>query len=127
MSSQDEALPAVAHPKTLDDVGAWFWRFLKTELTPYPGRAWVMGRITIAATIVMALIMTFRIPYGFLGALSTFFLSRENHAATLRSGIEMAVVSAAAALYTIVGVMTMVGDPLTHFLWIAASDRKSVV
>ena len=121
MSSQDEALPAVAHPRTLDDVAAWFWRFLKTELTPYPGRAWVVLRITIAATIVMALIMTLGIPYGFLGALSTFFLSRENPAATLRGAVEMAVISAAAALYTIVGVMTMVGDPLTHFLWIGAS------
>src|SRR5215471_20656101 len=120
-SSQDEALPAVAYPTTLNDVGAWFWRFLKTELTPYPGRAWVVGRITIAATIVMVLIMTFRIPYGFLGALSTFFFSRENPAATLGSAIKMAVVSATAALFTIVGVMTMVDDPLTHFLWIAAS------
>ena len=121
MSSQDQALPAVIRSRTLDDDAVWFWRFLKTELTPYPGRAWVVARITIAATIVMALIMTFRVPEGFIGALSTFFLSRENPAATLRSGIEMAVVSVAAALYTIVGAMMTVGDPLTHFVWIAAS------
>ena len=78
MSSQDQALPAVAPSKALDDAGAWFWQFLKTELAPYPGRTWVVGRITIAATITMVLVMTFRIPYGFLGAIYTLFLSREN-------------------------------------------------
>lgn len=121
MSSQVHALPSVARSRTLDDIFAWFWRFLKTELTPYPGRAWVVARITIAATIFMVLIMTFKVPYGFLGAICIFFLSRENPSATLRAGIEIAVVSVIATVYTIIGVMTMVGDPLTHFLWIAAS------
>ena len=73
MSSQGQALPAVA-PSMLDEAAAWFWQFLKTELAPYPGRAWVVGRITIAATIVMVLVMTFRLPYGFLGAIFTMFL-----------------------------------------------------
>ena len=78
MSSQDQALPAVARSRALDDAGAWFRQFLKAELAPYPGRAWVVGRITIAASIVMVLVMTFQIPYGFLGAICTLFLSREN-------------------------------------------------
>ena len=121
MSSQDQALPAVARSKALDDAGAWFWQFLKTELAPYPGRTWVVGRITIAATITMVLVMTFRIPYGFLGAIYTLFLSRENPTATFRAGIRTVVVYAVATLYTIVGVVTMVDDPLTHFLWIATS------
>ena len=105
----------------LDEAGAWFWQFLKTELAPYPGRAWVVGRITIAATIVMVLVMTFRMPYGFLGAIFTMFLSRENPTATLRSGIRQVVMFVIATLYTIVGVMTMIDDPLTHFLWITIS------
>jgi multidrug resistance protein MdtO len=121
MSSQDQALLAVARPRALDDAGAWFRRFLKTELASYPGRAWVVGRITIAATIVMLLVMTFQIPYGFLGAIITFFLSRENPTATLRSGITLVVASAVATLYAIAGIMMMVDDPLTHFLWIATS------
>ena len=75
MSSQDQALPAVTPSRTLDTAGEWFWQFLKTELAPYPGRAWVVGRITMAATITMVLVMTFRIPYGFLGAIFTLFLS----------------------------------------------------
>jgi multidrug resistance protein MdtO len=121
MSAQDYALPAMARSGTLDDALSWLWQFLKTELTPYPGRAWVVGRITIAATVVMVLVMTFRVPYGAIGVIITFFLSRENVSATLRSGIAAVVVFAVATLYTIVGIMMMVADPLTHFLWIIAS------
>ena len=127
MSAQDQALPAVARSKALDDAGAWFWQFLKTELAPYPGRTWVVGRITIAATITMVLVMTFRIPYGFLGAIYTLFLSRENPTATLRAGIRTAVVYVVATVYTIVGVVTMVDDPLTHFLWIATLALPGVL
>ncbi|MBV8115316.1 MAG: FUSC family protein, partial [Silvibacterium sp.] len=92
--------------------------FLKTELQPYPGRTWVVGRITIAATIVMIIVMTFRIPSGFIAAIFTMFISRENPTATLRSGVRSILAFAIGAAYTIVGVATMVDDPLTHFLWI---------
>ena len=121
MSSQDQALPAIAPSEALDEAGAWFWQFLKTELAPYPGRAWVVGRMTIAATITMILVMTFRIPYGFLGAIYTLFLSRESPTVTLRGGIRVTVIYVIATIYTVVGVMTMVGSPITHFLWIASS------
>ena len=121
MSSRNQALPAVVTPSGLDDAGVWFWQFLKSELSPYPGRAWVVGRITIAATIVMVLVMTFRVPYGFLGAIYTLFLSRENPTATLRGAIQTTIVYAIATIYTIVGIITMVGSPLTHFLWITVS------
>jgi len=121
MSSQDQALPAVAQSRTLDSRSVWFWQFLKSELAPYPGRAWVVGRITIAATLVMIVVMTFRVPYGFLAGIYTFFISRESLSLTLRSGVRTAVMYVVATLYTIVGVMTMVGDPVTHFLWITIS------
>ncbi len=121
MSSRDQALPAIAPSKALDEAGAWFWQFLKTELAPYPGRTWVVGRMTIAATITMILVMTFRIPYGFLGAIYTLFLSRESPTVTLRGGIRVTVIYVIATIYTVVGVMTMVGSPITHFLWIASS------
>ena len=119
MSSREEALPAITRSKALDHAGAWFWGFLKTELAPYPGRAWVVGRIVMAATITMVLVMTFRIPYGFLGAIYTLFLSRENPRMTLIGGVKTTAVYAIATAYTVVGIMTMVDDPLTHFLWIA--------
>jgi multidrug resistance protein MdtO len=78
-------------------------------------------RITLAATITMVLVMTFRVPYGFLAALAPFLLSRENPQATLRSFIGIVVISAVSTLYVIGGVMLLLDDPFTHFLWIASS------
>ena len=122
MATQDHALPiATVQSSTLDSRSVWFWQFLKSELAPYPGRAWVVGRITIAATLTMIVVMTFRIPYGFLGAIFTFFLSRESPNLTLRSGIRTAVMNIVGMAYIIVGVATMVGSPITHFLWIMIS------
>ncbi|HEX4022060.1 MAG TPA: FUSC family protein [Acidobacteriaceae bacterium] len=121
MSLQAETLPAGAPPGGLDHAATWFWSFLKTELAPYPGRTWVVGRMTIAATIVMLVVMTFRLPSGFLGAIFTLFLSRENPTATLRAGVRIVVAFAVATAYSMVGIMILVDDPLTHFLWILAT------
>jgi multidrug resistance protein MdtO len=121
MASQDQALPAVASGSSLDEAGVWFWQFLKSELTPYPGRAWVVARMTISATIVMVIVMTFRIPYGFLGAIYTLLLSRENPTVTFRSGVRTIISYGLATVYTVIGVMTLIEDPLTHFLWITVS------
>jgi multidrug resistance protein MdtO len=114
--------PAFAAPlDAIDEAGKWFWGFLKTELAPYPGRAWVVGRITIAATIVMYLVMTFRIPSGFLAGIFTFFITRENPTATFRSGVRITIAFAIASLYSIAGLTILVDDPLTHFLWVVVS------
>jgi len=78
MASAGKVLPSVSRLNSIDEAREWFWSFLKTELSPYPGRAWVVARVTIAATLVMLVIMTFQIPNGFLGAIFTLFLSREN-------------------------------------------------
>ena len=122
MSAMDHALPAAAtRSRTLDSASAWFWQFLKSELAPYPGRAWVVARITIAATLTMIAVMTFKFPFGFLGAIFTFFLSRESPSLTLRSGIRIAVMNIVGMAYTIVGVAMLVGSPITHFIWIMMS------
>jgi multidrug resistance protein MdtO len=133
MSARDKALPAVARSRTLDSAGTWFWNFLKSELSPYPGRAWVVGRMVISASIVMLLVMTFQIPNGFLGAIYTLFLSRENPSVTLVAGIRTAIVYCLAGVYTIIGVMTMIDDPLTsglfhrHRFWLHACGSDSAV
>ena len=118
MASRGEALPAALPSGGIDQASIWFWSFLKNELARYPGRGWVVGRMTIAATIVMLVVMTFRLPNGFLGAIFTLFLSRENPTATLRAGLRIVIAFAAATVYSVVGIMMMVDDPLTHFLWI---------
>ncbi len=120
-TSQPSPPPGPLNPSHLDEMGTWFWHFLKTELTPYPGRAWVVGRVTISATIVMLLVMTFRLPGGFLGAIFTLFLSRENPTATFTAGLRTVVAFLAATAYTVLTVMIMIDDPLTHFLWVALS------
>lgn len=116
MAARSEALPTA-----IDEGGKWFWDLLKHELTPYPGRTWVVARITLAATIVMLLVMTFRLPGGYLGAIFTLFISRENPTATFRSGYRAVFAFLAGTAYSAIGVMLLLDDPLTHFLWVAGS------
>jgi multidrug resistance protein MdtO len=121
MATQTSALPAVRPTSVIDQASTWFWNFLKQEMAPYPGRAWVVGRVTISATIVMLLVMTFRLPGGFLGAIFTLFISRENPTATFLSGLKTIIAFLLATAYAIVGIMLLADDPLTHFLWVASS------
>jgi multidrug resistance protein MdtO len=108
-------------PNAIDQGGGWFWNFLKQELTPYPGRAWVVARMTVSATIVMLFVMTFRIPGGFQGAIFTLIISRESPAETFLSGFRTALVYLIGTVYIVFSVMIAIGDPLAHFLWFAGS------
>jgi multidrug resistance protein MdtO len=121
VASAGKALPAVSQPNMIDEAGRWFWSFLKNELAPYPGRAWVVARVTISATIVMLVVMTFQIPSGFLGAIFTLFLSRENPTATFVAGLKAIAAFLLATVYTLIGAAMFVADPLTHFLGVAVS------
>jgi multidrug resistance protein MdtO len=113
--------PSAALPNTIDQGGKWFWNFLKAELAPYPGRAWVVARMTVSATIVMLLVMTFRIPGGFQGAIFTLIISRESPAETFLAGFRTALVYLIGTIYIVFSVMIAIGDPLAHFLWFAVS------
>jgi multidrug resistance protein MdtO len=121
VAAHSGTLPADSRPSAVDHSGGWLWGLLKQELSPYPGRVWVVGRVTIASTIVMLLVMTFQLPGGYLGAIFTLFLSRENPMATFRAGFRTVAAFLAATAYTAVTVTMMVADPLTHFLWVAIS------
>jgi multidrug resistance protein MdtO len=116
MPGRSEALPS-----TIDHGGKWFWDFLKNELTPYPGRAWVVSRMTISTTIVMVLVMTFRIPGGFQGAIFSLLISRENPKETFLSGFRTAVAYLVGTAYVVFSIRILIGDPLTHFLWVAGT------
>ena len=113
MPAQSEALP-----RAIDQGYRWFWNFLKAELAPYPGRTLVAARMTIAATIVMVWVMVFRIPGGFQGAIFTLIISRENPTETFWSGFRTAVGFLIGSLYTVFTIRMLIGDPLTHFLWV---------
>jgi multidrug resistance protein MdtO len=121
MSAQGGALPVLPQDAGIDQMGKWFWSFLKAELTPYPGRTWVVGRMTISATLVMLLVLTFRIPAGFLGVIFTVIISRENPTETFLGGLRVVAVFLVGTAYTIFSVRMLIDDPMTHFLWVAGS------
>src|ERR1700751_3266639 len=114
-------LQSETFPRSFDQAGELFWNFLKKELTPYPGRAWVVARMALSATIVMVLVMTFQIPGGFQGAIFTLLISRENPTETFLSGFRTVVAYLIGTLYTVVSIWLLIGDPLTHFLWVVCS------
>jgi multidrug resistance protein MdtO len=99
----------------------WFWHFLKDELAPRPGRAGLVARIVIAATIVMILTMTFRIPFGAYAAIYTFLISRESPRQTVKSAVTEVLVFVCAALYILVGAMLFVNHPMLRLLWVIAT------
>ena len=68
---------------------AWLREFLKEELAPYPGRGTLVARMVIAATLVMLITMTFRLPFG-VQAIYALVISRETHWATVKA-VRMAI------------------------------------
>ena len=100
---------------------AWFREFLKDELTPYPERAALVARMVIAATIVMLITMTFRMPYGAYASLYAFTISRENPQATgtvVKSIVAAFVLGGA---YVLISAWLFFGDPLLRLLWVIGS------
>jgi multidrug resistance protein MdtO len=107
------ARPAVSWP--------WFRKFLRWEVAPYPGRVNTVIRMTIAATLVMIIVVTFRIPNAALAGVFSILLARENLAATWRGGRLIVLGFVLASLYTLLGMMLFRGYPITHFFWVIGS------
>jgi len=73
--------------------------------------------MTVAATLVMLIVVTFRIPNAALAGYYSILLARENLAATWRGGRMIVLGFVVASLYTLFGVMLFRGYPITHFFW----------
>jgi multidrug resistance protein MdtO len=99
----------------------WFREFIRWEVAPYPGRVNTVIRMTVAATLVMIVVVTFRIPNPFLAAFFSILLARENLAATWRGAQTIVLAFVAACLYTLLGMMLFRGYPITHFFWVIGS------
>jgi multidrug resistance protein MdtO len=99
----------------------WFREFIRWEVAPYPGRVNTVIRMTIAATLVMIIVVTFRIPNAALAGLFSILLARENLAVTWRGGRLIALGFVLASLYTLLGMMLFRGYPITHFFWVIGS------
>ncbi len=95
----------------------WFWGFLKEELAPYPGRLGTATRMVIAATLVMLICVTFRIPYGFQGAIYALLITRESPQATLLSVRTILFVTALSIAYVLICAYFVISIPVLHFLW----------
>jgi len=99
----------------------WFFEFLRWEVAPYPGRVNTVIRMTVTATLVMIIVMTFRIPNAFLAGLYSILLARENLAATWRNGRIVVLAFVGASLYTLLGMILFRGYPMAHFFWVIGS------
>jgi len=75
-------------------------------------------RMVVAATTVMVVCMTFRIPFGFLGATYALLITRESPRATLLSGGTTLLVTGIGAGYILTSAWFVISFPFLHFLWI---------
>jgi multidrug resistance protein MdtO len=96
-------------------------RILRAELAYYPGRLWLGGRIVIACTTVMILIMIFRIPAAALGAYYPLLISRESPQATRKSAMRIALACTLGTIEIILGGVLTAGSPFLHFFWVLAN------
>jgi multidrug resistance protein MdtO len=99
----------------------WFGEFLKQELAPYPGRAAIVARMVIAATLIMIICMTFRIPYAFQGALYALLISRESRRATLETAGIILLVTGIGSAYLLTSAWFVINSTPLHFLWFIGS------
>ena len=99
----------------------WFLEFLKGELAPYPGRAGTIARMVLAATLVMIICVTFRIPYAFESAIYTFIVLRESPRATLQSAGAALLSVGIGAAYVLISAGFVISVPILHFLWVIGS------
>lgn len=100
---------------------AWILEFLKEELAPVPGRAGIVARMVIAATLVMILCETFRIPYAFEGAIYTLIISRKSPRATLQSSGAALLFVGVGGAYVLISAGFVISVPILHFLWVISS------
>ena len=100
---------------------AWFREFLKDELTPYPERAALVARMVIAATIVMLITMTFRMPYGAYAALYALTISRESPQTIGKAVTSIVAAFVLGGAYVLISAYFFSGDPLLRLLWVIGS------
>jgi len=110
-----QTAPAPPHPT------AWFRDFLKDELTPYPERAALVARMVIAATVVMLITMTFRVPYGAYASLYALTISRESPQTTGKAVKSIIAAFVLGGAYVLISALFFPGDPLLRLLWVIGS------
>src|SRR6266850_526473 len=115
MSTLAQSLPRSSSPLT------WIRHLLNEELAPYPGRGDLVVRMTIAATLVMIIDMTFRIPFAAYAALYAFNLSSESPETRVKAVKTIVVAFALSVLYILAGAMFFLQDPNLRLFWVIAT------
>ena len=100
---------------------SWVGKFLKEELSPYPGRFGLVARIVLATTIVMIVSMTFQLSFAYQGAIIALLVSRESARSTLQSAYTLLLFTGLAAIYLLVSAWFVISIPTLHLLWVFAS------
>ena len=100
---------------------AWFLESLKRELAPYPGRTGIVVRMLVAATLVMIICETFRIPYAFEGVIYTLIISRKSPQATLQSAGTTLLFVGIGGAYVLISAGFVITIPILQFLWVIGS------
>ena len=111
------AASTISRPSPL----VWLRDLLRDELAPYPGRGALVGRMVVAASFVMLVNMTFKIPYGAYATLYALTTSRENPDATLKAVKTSVLWFAIAATYVLIGAILFASDPVLRVVWVLAS------
>jgi hypothetical protein len=93
-------------------------QILSDELRPYPGRTETVTRMVLACTVTTIVVMTFRIPYAFLGIFYAFVISRQRPEWLLRNGFAAVAASAAAVIYVAAGVQLFYDYDVLHFVFL---------
>jgi uncharacterized membrane protein YccC len=115
------ATTAVSVPAAFGGKG-WFLHFLKSELSPYRGRAHTVTRMTIAVVLTFILVMTFRVPNAAITLYTVFTVTREGRTASVTNGLyNIAGVTAGIAL-SLIGALFFFDEPLLRFYTLPVSS-----
>ena len=94
------------------------WKVLSDELRSYPGRNETVVRMVVACTVTTLIVMTSRIPYAFLGIFNAFVISRQKPDWVVRNGFAAMAASAAAVVYTVIGVQLFYDYEVLRFVFL---------
>jgi len=73
--------------------------------------------MVLAATLVMIICSTYRIPFAFLGGIYALLISRESPRSTLSSAGTILLFAATGVAYVLVSIQFVISVPALHFLW----------
>lgn len=93
------------------------WPLLTTELADYPGRLSLTARMVVSCTLVMIIIMVFRIPNAALGAYLPLLFPRDSLRTTWRAASVTIAVCIAGTGALLLGAMLFAASPMLHFFW----------